>query len=150
MSTPPWSIICDMSREDSQFKLRMPSELREAIENAAKEARRSLNAEIVARLEMSVVSPFQQSGEVLPAAKVRELAALSRDKIASTLKAKILDEIVYSASSGITCATVDLREFGLVGLTIEELLDVIGEVYEELNVAGYTVEFDAESLKVFF
>lgn len=51
MSTPRWSNIRAMSRQDAQFKLRMPAELRDAIERAAANAKRSLNAEIVARLE---------------------------------------------------------------------------------------------------
>ncbi|MEN6404382.1 MAG: Arc family DNA-binding protein [Armatimonadia bacterium] len=42
-----------MSRDDPQFKLRLPIELRDRIEQAAKESKRSLNAEMVARLEMS-------------------------------------------------------------------------------------------------
>lgn len=43
-----------MSREDSQFKLRLPAALREQIELAAQQSKRSLNAEIVARLENTV------------------------------------------------------------------------------------------------
>lgn len=42
-----------MSRTDPQFKLRMSAALRAQVEQAAKEARRSLNAEIVLRLEAS-------------------------------------------------------------------------------------------------
>ena len=42
-----------MSRTDPQFKLRMPTALRAQVEQAAKDARRSLNAEIVLRLEAS-------------------------------------------------------------------------------------------------
>lgn len=45
-----------MSREDSQFKLRMPAELREAVEESARTSNRSLNAEIIARLERSIES----------------------------------------------------------------------------------------------
>jgi hypothetical protein len=40
-----------MSREDSQFKLRLPAALREEIEEHAKVTKRSLNAEIISRLE---------------------------------------------------------------------------------------------------
>ena len=40
-----------MSRTDSQFKLRMPADLRAQVEAAAKKANRSLNAEIVTRLQ---------------------------------------------------------------------------------------------------
>ena len=42
-----------MSRTDPQFKLRVPPELRLQIEQAAHAARRSMNAELVIRLEAS-------------------------------------------------------------------------------------------------
>ncbi|SFB46224.1 Arc family DNA-binding protein [Azotobacter beijerinckii] len=42
-----------MSREITPFALRMPPELRAKVEHAAKESRRSLNSEIVDRLDRS-------------------------------------------------------------------------------------------------
>ncbi len=42
-----------MSRTDQQLKLRMPAALRAQVERSAWAARRSLNAEIVIRLEAS-------------------------------------------------------------------------------------------------
>lgn len=42
-----------MSREDQQMKVRLPADLKQRIEEAAGTARRSLNAEIVARLQES-------------------------------------------------------------------------------------------------
>lgn len=45
-----------MSRTDPQFKLRMYPALRAQVEQAAQAARRSLNAELVFRLEQSFVS----------------------------------------------------------------------------------------------
>ncbi|KJU76581.1 regulatory protein [Ectopseudomonas oleovorans] len=42
-----------MSRADQQFKLRMPPALRAQVEQAAQQANRSLNAEIVTRLQAS-------------------------------------------------------------------------------------------------
>lgn len=42
-----------MSRTDPQFKLRMSASLRAKVEQAANVARRSLNAEILIRLEAS-------------------------------------------------------------------------------------------------
>lgn len=44
-----------MSRADPQFKLRMPPALRAQVEHAAEQANRSLNAEIVTRLQVSFV-----------------------------------------------------------------------------------------------
>jgi predicted HicB family RNase H-like nuclease len=42
-----------VSRTDPQFKLRVPPALHSQVEQAAKAVRRSMNAEIVARLEAS-------------------------------------------------------------------------------------------------
>jgi len=42
-----------VSRPDPQFKLRVPPELRAKIEQSAFESRRSMNSEIVIRLEAS-------------------------------------------------------------------------------------------------
>lgn len=44
-----------MSREDPQLKIRLPAELKSSIEMAAIRNRRSINAEVVARLEESVL-----------------------------------------------------------------------------------------------
>ncbi|MET3926633.1 Arc family DNA-binding protein [Devosia sp. 2618] len=43
-----------MSREDPQMKLRLPEQLRDVLKAKADESHRSMNAEIVARLEQSL------------------------------------------------------------------------------------------------
>ncbi|MBO6508277.1 MAG: Arc family DNA-binding protein [Roseibium sp.] len=43
-----------MAREDPQLKLRLPEELKNRIASAAKKSGRSMNAEIVSRLETSI------------------------------------------------------------------------------------------------
>ncbi|MGH8037209.1 MAG: Arc family DNA-binding protein [Stenotrophomonas sp.] len=60
-SEPPWFLVVNttvvqtfgMSREDPQFKLRMTEELRDQIAEAARANNRSMNAEIIGRLEGS-------------------------------------------------------------------------------------------------
>lgn len=47
------------SQTDPQFKLRMPADLKSAIESASAKNNRSMNAEIVARLEQSFREPVQ-------------------------------------------------------------------------------------------
>lgn len=54
-----------MSRLDSQFKLRVPSALRAKIEQAAKAAHRSLNAEILVRLEATFAQDKPQQEQPL-------------------------------------------------------------------------------------
>lgn len=48
-----------MSRDISPFGLRMPPAIKTALEEAARDNRRSLNAEIVARLEQSIAQGEQ-------------------------------------------------------------------------------------------
>lgn len=52
-----------MSRADQQFKLRMPAALRAQVERSAWAARRSLNAEIVIRLEASFAQVTPSTNE---------------------------------------------------------------------------------------
>jgi hypothetical protein len=47
-----------MARSDLQVNIRMPAELKAAIESAAADSKRSMNAEIVARLEQSFTKIF--------------------------------------------------------------------------------------------
>ncbi|EAN3983151.1 Arc family DNA-binding protein [Salmonella enterica] len=42
-----------MSREDAQMKIRLPAELKERLEKAAQENKRSMNAEVIHRLKES-------------------------------------------------------------------------------------------------
>lgn len=49
-----------MAREDPLFRLRMPEDMKSTLQQAAKRNRRSLNAEIVARLESTM--PASASG----------------------------------------------------------------------------------------
>ncbi|ENU24157.1 hypothetical protein F993_01473 [Acinetobacter proteolyticus] len=46
-----------MSREDPQLKVRLPQELKDQITESARLYNRSMNAEIVARLQMSFEQP---------------------------------------------------------------------------------------------
>lgn len=82
-----------MSRTDPQFKLRMPPELRAQVEQTARQANRSLNAEIVTRLQASFaqatpeVSANEESQPVpTPAAprQLRLLCLLAQPKLGAT------------------------------------------------------------------
>lgn len=53
-----------MARNDPQVNLRMPAELKAALDKAAEKSKRSLTAEIVARLTDSLVSPTPDDGPI--------------------------------------------------------------------------------------
>lgn len=53
-----------MARTDPQFNVRMPADLKEKIEEAAKENGRSMNAEIVYRLQQSIEEDQANTGGI--------------------------------------------------------------------------------------
>lgn len=62
-SRPVWSIMRRMKQTDPQFKLRLPTDLKQLVEEAAKANNRSMNAEIVARLQDSFTLSMQNAPE---------------------------------------------------------------------------------------
>lgn len=56
---------CGMAREDLHFRLRLPEDLKRRVESAAADHRRSMTAEIVARLEASFDQELLLTGEGL-------------------------------------------------------------------------------------
>lgn len=78
-----------MKRTDPQFKLRIPEELKARIDEAAKESRRSINAEIIARLEQS----FPRSASFpLPPKLAEQIATLDR-QVAEIMRSKMMQAI---------------------------------------------------------
>ena len=53
-----------MARTDPQFNVRMPADLKEKIEEAAKKNGRSMNAEIVYRLQQSIEDGYVNTGGI--------------------------------------------------------------------------------------
>lgn len=63
-----------MARTDPQFNLRVPIELKQQVENAAKESGRSINAEAVFRLEQSFRNEIEDLVSVPTEELMKELA----------------------------------------------------------------------------
>lgn len=53
-----------MAREDLHFRLRIPDSLKAQVEQSAQENRRSMTAEIIARLEASFDAPSREEFEL--------------------------------------------------------------------------------------
>lgn len=70
-----------MVQDDPRHNLRMTLDLQKRLKHAAIENHRSLNAEIVARLELSFSGPLVQLAEALRVAFTYE-HALPRDRVA--------------------------------------------------------------------
>lgn len=131
-----------MSREDPQFKLRMPQELRHQAEQAAKAAGRSLNAELVARIESSFLNSSEQ--EVLISAKrAKELALIARTAIPNEIRKRAIKAIERAISLGHNEAYANLTDLSLeVGIPDDELGKLIKPIIDELDRAGYKAKLD--------
>lgn len=131
-----------MSREDPQFKLRMPAELRTQAEQAAKAAGRSLNAELVARVEASFLTT-STSEALIPAKRARELALMARAGIPDEIRRRAIDAIARAVRLGHSEAIASLSDLNLdVGIPDSELDSLFENVVNELKAAGYKVKFD--------
>lgn len=131
-----------MSREDPQFKLRMPPQLRAQAEQAARASGRSLNAELVARLESTFLRE-PENRSLISAARAKELALMARNGIPDEVRRRALESIAQAVSLGRDSASVDISDLHLdVGIPDAELDKIFDSLFEELRCAGYTVKLD--------
>jgi hypothetical protein len=130
-----------MSREDPQFKLRMSAELRAQAEQAAKAAGRSLNAELVARIEASFLG--ESTSHLLPASRAKELALMARESIPNEIRNRVIRAIAQAIKLGHSEAFASLEDLELeAGIPEEELETLLNDVARELIKAGYEVNHD--------
>lgn len=99
------------TRTDAQLKFRVPAELKERIQAAADEQGRSMNAEIVARLESS----FAEGEPRLTPEKIREVVEIlmepERDRLDAQLK-QMRDEMdrMRNAAKGFSGLTKTIAD----------------------------------------
>lgn len=131
-----------MSREDPQFKLRMPPQLRAQAEQAARLSGRSLNAELVARLESSFLGEHANES-FISAARAQELALMARNGIPDEIRKRAIESIARAIRLGHRQVSVSLSDLQLdVGISDSELDGLLAGVLAELKQAGYTVHWD--------
>lgn len=75
-------------QERVHFKIAIPAELKRRLEHQAVDNRRSLSAEIIARLEMTLDGPLSDEG-VVNASKRVEASAVFMEKIIHGLRDQI-------------------------------------------------------------
>lgn len=131
-----------MSREDPQFKLRMPQELRSQAEQAAKTAGRSMNAELIARIEKSFLGNGLQA-DLIPAKRAKELALMARDGIPGEIRRRAIEAIERAIKLGHSQTWAGLEDLHLDGgIPDNELDELQSRIVSELESAGYKVTWD--------
>ena len=130
-----------MSREELQVNFRMPASLKRDLETAAKSNGRSLTAEIVLRLEVSVSMDTPRPDRFLPAHRALSLAEFAQRDVSALILSEVQRRILVSANAGHTFAFVPLAEYDLDKLPMEKLV-FLEKMREALIEQGYTVKMD--------
>jgi len=144
-------IFLGMNRDDryTRITLRMPKDLHERLASLAEETSKSMNAEIIGRLEASVFS--SELPEVLiPAAKARQIAAAARQRLSAVIESRTISAINRAIANGKTMAVVEFNDLQLDAMGDAEVNEVYGNLFDKLDAAGYYAESDGEETLVVF
>lgn len=128
-----------MSKDIQKTALRVPRDLHNAIHEAANASGRTMNAEIVYRLELSFLQSSPHT-KLVNIERARELAAIARQQLPTMIMDKVAIEINRSIALGHSGAYVDLNEFELEYLSDEHFEKILEPVKSNLIAAGYAVE----------
>lgn len=120
----------------------MPAELKAELERAAKESGRSLTAEVVARLDLSLLADGKSPEALFTAEEANTYASVARKSIPAIVRDRIRVSINRSIVRGLNAADVQLRDLGLESLPSEDLAKIQFELSHELSEAGYKFEWD--------
>lgn len=127
-----------MSREDPQLRIRLPIELKERIEDAAKSNNRSMNAEIVKRLDTSFLSEIKDD-EVISAHEAMKMAENAKEEISGIIFKRTFEEINKKARMGHKEFCIELNDLELEYLTLADFNASLEKTLTRLNELGYVV-----------
>lgn len=134
--------------------LRIPRNLHAKIIDSAVKNNRTMNAEIVERLEKSFFSP--EEWVPLSAAEAKLVASQARDNLLATAKQECTKLITDSARKGLNRA--DFNFISFAGLSDVEVLEEKEPLYQKMVIPlvayltelGYKVEVDGSYLFIDF
>ncbi|WP_279047206.1 Arc family DNA-binding protein [Cedecea davisae] len=137
-----------MSREDPQLRIRLPSELKGKIEDAAKTSGRSMNAEIVQRLDASFSVEIPTDKQI-SAKEALSIIQKAKEELSRIIFKRTFAEITKKIKLGHSTFNVELDDLELEGLSNEDYLSVFEPTFKRLDELGYTVPKDAWDVEGF-
>lgn len=129
-----------MSRKDPQVNIRLPEDLKAELHEIAEFNSRSVNAEIVLRLQVSLLKEKSDIG-IISADVAKELAQQSRLDGNNALLALCMDEVAKAAKHGKNEVVVKLENDDETN---------IEPTIAKLESLGYRVNVDDGGLWIFF
>lgn len=132
-------------RNINPFGLRIQPALRSQLEEAAAQNKRSLNAEISARLEESFAADTAVTTTLIPAGEASKISASARKDIAVQVRHEIVWRLNEAIRQGLTEIGIDLARFALMLDESKAASDIASSVDKELKAAGYKTDWDGTS-----
>ncbi|MEQ4907343.1 Arc family DNA-binding protein [Proteus mirabilis] len=126
-----------MSREDPQLRIRLPIELKEKVEVTAKENGRSMNAEIVQRLESSFLGDIN-TDDVIAAKDAIIIANKAKDELSSIIFKRTFKVINNKIRLGHSIFNIELEDLDLEGLG-DDFISVLEPTISKLTELGYQI-----------
>lgn len=130
-----------MSREDPQFRIRLPVELKEKVEESAKINNRSLNAEIVHSLDM-IFQEDVPADEILSAQDAFKIASKAKEGLSSVIFKRTFSEINSKVRIGHKTFNISLSDLELDGLSDDDYVSIFQPTFKRLEELGYEVPRD--------
>lgn len=127
-----------MSREDPQLRIRLPIELKEKIEESSKENNRSMNAEIVQRLDASFAQDLPEDA-VISAADAIQIVKKAKDELSDVIYKRTFSEINKKIRMGHTSFHIELEDLELDGLSDEDFEMIFIKTFKQLKSLGYEI-----------
>lgn len=139
-----------MSREDPQLRIRLPIELKAKIEDEAKANGRSMNAEIVHRLDASLLRDLPADATI-SAKDAILIAQQAKEELSQIIFRRTFEEINKKIRIGHTSIYIELSDLELEGLYDNDFDSVFQLTFEHLKKLGYEipeVSWDADGFMV--
>ncbi|EGT4313444.1 MULTISPECIES: Arc family DNA-binding protein [Cronobacter] len=127
-----------MSREDPQLRIRLPIELKTKVEESAKTNGRSMNAEIVQRLEVSYLGDIPDDA-VLSAKDAFVIANNAKEELSNVIFRRTFAEINSKIRMGHKSFSVDLNDLELEILNDDDYYAVLDRTLNKLRSLGYEI-----------
>lgn len=127
-----------MSREDPQLRIRLPIELKEKIEEIAKANNRSMNAEIVKRLDSSFMSEISED-EIISAKDALQIAFNAKDTLSRIIFERTFAEINKKVRIGHKEFCIELGDLELEGLDEDDFYAIFDTTFNKLKELGYVI-----------
>lgn len=127
-----------MSREDPQLRIRLPIELKERIEEAATAGGRSMNAEIVQRLDLSFPTELQ-AGELMSAKEALNIVKKAKDELSRVILKRTFSEINKKVRLGHTTFSIELDDLELEGINEDDFEPLFQPTFDMLKELGYVI-----------